>query len=261
MGRKETDTPIGIQIARAVIEKALTSTVLRSEIIHPERLNKPREISRSGTGLVIVPNHFSRKEPVQVLQVPFGDGLMRTREVLIPIAKHQRMFVIDVFSPLFGIKPRYIVTKETVERAKRKNMQMPVLNDGLAEFTSDVFDSLRKGGITIIFPQGTRRSELGTADDNPPTISTFLLKAKRKGVKLGFLFVGVDAHGIKDYGKAGGYNLFKKYTLTIGNTLTDEEMLERAEGNFRNADKIVYEELATLVSSRYAKGSVDENTS
>ena len=244
------------QIARAVGERLLTSipfAPLPSEVVHPERLKVADAYLRMGRGLVILGPHFSRKETMQIFQIPYRDPEMRKRRIVFPVARHQRKRAMDIFAPFFDVEPKSIVTRETQAWARTKGLPIPDRSEGTKEYLDDVFDALSHGGITILFPQTTRQSTLGTAKGHR-ALTMFLLEGRQRGVDLSqlvFLFVGVDGVGIKDYAKSKGYNFTKMFRLVIGNTLTGEQLLERA-GRLIHVDEVFYEEMAGLVSPKYA---------
>lgn len=261
---KEIYIPEVEQMARADLEGLVASTpFLRSEIVNPDRLEAAREILQKGMGLCIVANHFSQGETVLIYQIPFRDPELRKRKVVAALAAHQKRFFMDPLSDDLGVTVKYIITKETVRRTKEKRKPIPVENEGAREFMNDALKTLSGGGIAIIFPQATRRETLYPPDyspDNPKTIGPrtigqLMFHSKKNKVRLGFLFVGVDlAKEVEDYSKVRGFNFFKKYKLTIGNTLTDEELLTQAGGKLGKVDEIAYNELAGLVSPKYASG-------
>lgn len=256
---KETYIPQTEQSFRADLEgfvRFVASTpFFRSEIVNPERLEAAREILRKDMGLCIVANHFSQRETVLIYQIPFGDQELRERPVVAPLAEHQKLFFMDPLSDDLGLSVKYIITEETVRRAKKKGKPIPTKKEQLEreiEFMKDALEILSRGGILILFPQATRRETL-YSPDNPRTVGLLMAKAKRSNVRLGVLFVGVDlAKAVEDYSKVRGFNFFKKYKLTIGNTLTDEELLTQAGGKLGKVDEIVYKELEPLVSPKYA---------
>ncbi|OGH13011.1 MAG: hypothetical protein A2687_01205 [Candidatus Levybacteria bacterium RIFCSPHIGHO2_01_FULL_38_26] len=250
---KEAYIPKRHQTFRALVEKTLTHTPLfRSEILYPERLGKAREVLQNGTGLCIVANHPSRKETVQMFQIPFGDKEFRKREIVAPVALHQKFPFMDTLSRIFAVDLKYIVTEETIKQAEKKGAHGLRKNQGVSKYINNALGVLSNGGILILFPQGTRRETLYSSE-NPQTIGSLMLYAKRADVRMGFLFVGVDlAEEVEDYSKTRGFNIFKKYKLTIGETLTDNEVLEKAGGNLREVDNVVYKHLEPLVSPKYA---------
>jgi len=263
---KEIDIPLGQQIptreqrARTVLDGLVTYTpFFRSEIVNPERLEDARTMLRQGLGLCIVANHFSQREAIQIYQIPFGDPELRMRRVVAPLAKHQKLFFMDPLSHLLGVSVKYIVTAETVRRAVEKGKSVPKQNEGAIEFMEDALKILSQKGILILFPQGTRRETL-YSPENPRTVGTLMLHAKKNEIRLGFLFVGVDlAKEVEDYSKVRGFNLFNMYKLTIGNSLTGNELLTQAGGKLGKVDEIVYKQLECLVSPRYAKVPLDLN--
>lgn len=255
---KESDIPQVEQSFRADFEGFVASTpFFRSEIVNPERLEAPRQISRKGMGLCIVANHFSQGETVLIYQIPFRDPELRKRKVVAALAAHQKRFFMDPLSDFLGVTVKYVVTKETLRRAEKKGKPSPPENEGAIEFRNDALETLSGGGIVILFPQATRRETLYHAD-NPRTIGTLMAHAKRNKVRMGFLFVGVDlAKEVEDYSKVRGFNFFKKYRLTIGNTLTDEDLLAQAGGKIGKVDEIAYKQLEPLVSPKYANTGLE----
>ena len=256
MGREiytPKDIPIKEQIARIGLERFVAYTpFFRSEIVNPERLEDARNILREGMGLCVVANHFSQTETINIYKIPFADPELRKRPVVAPLAEHQKRFFIDPLSHLLGVSVKYVVTAETVRRAKEKGEPVPRKNEGAIEFMHDALETLSRGGILILFPQAKRRETLNSSD-NPKTVELLMKCAKIKDVPLGFLFVGVDlAEEVKDYSKVRGFNVFKKSKLIIGNSLRDQELLAQAGGEFGQVDEIVYKELALLVSPKYA---------
>ena len=94
-----------------------------------------------------------------------------------------------------------------------------------------------------------------TSEDNPNprTIGTLMAIANKRNVRMGFLFVGIDlAEEVDDYSEVSEYNWRKKYKLTIGNTLSDKQLIAQAGGKLGDVDNVVYKELEGLVSPKYA---------
>lgn len=249
---KEVYIPRRSEIVRAVYEKALTSIpYFKSEIINPERIEGAREILQE-MGLCIVANHFSRKETAQIFEIPFKDPELRKRKIIAPVAAHQRKFWMRPLSRLPAVDLRYLVTEDTIKTAEEKGKPIPAKNEGLREFTNDALQVMTEKGVMILFPQGSRRDRL-YSPDTPNTVGRLMLEAKRKKIRMGFMFVGVDlVDDVEDYSKVSGYNWRSKYKLTIGNSNTDEQLLEEAGRDFRRVDEVVYRKLERLVSPKYA---------
>ncbi len=249
---KEVDIPKKNELARSVIEKVFISTLYRSEIVNPEKLDKAKELLQD-SGLCIIANHFSKKD-VQIYQIPFMDPELRKRKITAPYAIHQRKSYIDAICRLAAIEIKYLVTDETIKIAKEKGNPIPKKNEGVSEFMQDAIDTLSERNIVVIFPQGSRREVLTSEDNpNPRTIGTLMAIANKRNVRMGFLFVGIDlAEEVDDYSEVSEYNWRKKYKLTIGNTLSDKQLIAQAGGKLGDVDNVVYKELEGLVSPKYA---------
>ncbi len=233
-----------------------TLPVLRREIINKENLKKADDMINSGRGIVIIANHFSKREPVEFFSVAFASKTMRKTKIVYPVALHQKT-PINPVGRILGAEPYYVVTDQSIESAEKKwlknpsrNITIPKATAGVPEFTQAAINNMREGGITIMFPQGTRESQLYPPITNPAMLNIFL-NAKRKHIPFGVLVVGIDAAGITDYNKSKKFNIGKKYTYSIGETYTDEEFIEKA-GGIRNVDQFALSEIEKLVSPLYA---------
>ncbi len=233
-----------------------TQPVMRREIVNKENLKKADDMINSGRGIVIIANHFSKREPVEFFSVAFASKTMRKTKIVYPVALHQKTLINPV-GKVLGADPYYVVTDQSIESAERKwvknpskNITIPKATAGVPEFTQAALENMRNGGITIMFPQGTREPQLHSPVTNPAMLNIFL-NAKRKHIPFGVLVVGIDAAGITDYRKEKKFNIGKKYTYTIGETYTDEEFIEKA-GGLRNVDQFALSEIEKLVSPLYA---------
>jgi len=248
MGNIETGKTAEIGFLKYVARKlvvASVSPVARSETIDKNHsLDKAKEGLRAGKGLVIIINHFSDKDPEQIIDKIFCQGTMDSKKIIVPIAYHKDKPIYHKMGKIIDVTLKPIVTKSTLEKEKYKNLK---LNEGKVEFVNSSIELLREGGIVVLPPQGTRVPYL---DKPRTTVGTFMLETRRKGLNdYLFLFVASGIRGITDYSKKGidGFNLNKKYTLNIGHLMTSKEILEKAGGNFRDVDRISYEELNAIV--------------
>lgn len=244
------------QQLRHGLEKIFPRVVYKGEVVNRERLEKTRELLALGIGVIIVANHFSRRETVQMFELPFSDPEMRKRKIVFPVAEHQRRWTISFFGPILGVIPRYIVTPETKKWYENKEKPVPNIHRGGGEYKDDLLDVLAQGGISLIFPQRTRQPHLYEPGvRNPRTIGTLYGQALRttgEKPRFAILFVGIDAAGTQEYSSLRDHmNNKTKYTLTIGNTYMIDELLKRASGDYRKLDDVIYKELETLVSPNY----------
>jgi len=234
-----------LKYAARKLTVALVSPVARSETIDDNNsLGKAKEGLRAGKGLLVIINHFSDKEPEQIIDKIFCQSTTDSKKIIVPIAYHKDKPVYHKMGKIIDVDLKPIVTKSTLEKEEYKNLK---LNEGAVEFKNSSVELLREGGIVVLAPQGSRMPYL---DKPHATVGTFMLEAKRKGLDdYSFLFIASGIKGITDYSKKGidGFNLNKKYTLNIGSYMTSKEILKKAEGDFRNVDKIIYEELNKIV--------------
>ena len=252
------------QIVRKVAVTILSS-FLRSETINnPDSIDKAEKILKSGHGLIIVINHFSKKDAPQLLNVIFRNKTMANREIVAPLAYHANPPINQAIGKMLNVIPMSIVTQSTMDKGKNRGKE---LGDGLTDYFKKAIESLRKPGIVGLTPQGSRESNLGK-QFNHPAVGTFMMTAERKHLDdYGVLFIGFGIKGANDYSKekVGKFNLLKKSTVKIGACLTNKEILERAaklaeaakeisgkrESLFRFVDTIIHEELLKVVPDAY----------
>jgi hypothetical protein len=250
------------------IARKLAITVL-SPVARSERtdekcsINKAKEMSKNGKGLIIVINHPTGKDPEQALYEIFRHSILDTKKVITPIAYHIDNFLYPILKPLIGLTRKPIVTESTIKKGKNKGHK---LNEGMTEYFDEAIEGLKKGEIVVVAPQGERMSHLGEPDK--PTIGRFMAGAKRKDLNdYAFLFIGFGIEGVSDYSnkKLTGLNLFKRYTTNIGSCLTSEEILVRAaflakeakkisgktESVYKFVDQVIFEELRNVVPANY----------
>jgi hypothetical protein len=247
-------------VARKLTVAALSPTIFRSETIDDNHsVNKAKEILGGGNGLIIVINHFSLRDPPQAVNEIFHHAVMNSKKIITPIAYHMDKDMYHWLGKIIDVVLKPIVTKSTINEGTPNDRE---LNDGMKEYFDESMELLKKGGIVVLTPQGTRLPHLGQPDN--PTIGTFMATANKNGLdRYAFLFIGFGIKGADDYSdkKIKGLNLSRKYTVNIGTCLTREEILAEAQAEaektenatkkprnpFRFVDKVVYEELRKVV--------------
>lgn len=267
-----TEVHAGHVEARLVAEKTV-GFLLKDMVENPEALKRAESLINKGMGLAFVLPHPSQHETQGIISVLMSVKSFRDRSFAYYIAEHHKNLLVDIPAFLTNAHPQYVTTEESVRKAEKKvikklarianeekpapwniaprsiDIKIPEKNTGLAEATNNILDVLSAGGITMIFPQGTRRAQLYDIE-NEPTLSRFMAQAKRRNIEFGVVFVGFDAPSISDFSINKGMNIGKKYIYKIGNTYTSSELLEKA-GTLRNVDNLVYEELAEIVPKNY----------
>lgn len=212
-------------------------------------LSRAEELQNQGYGLNVLYSHPSRRDPLEMIKLILGSSIMRKRPIVIPIAFHQykRLFVPPGKALDITLYP--IVTQETINKGLNRGYP---LGHGEKEYFEKAIKTLREGGINILAPQAERQESLGIPAK--PTVGTFMIQAHRKHLdKYAFLFVGIGIKGAEDYKRehVGGLNPFKTYQVSIGPTFTKEEVMEAVNGNYREVDSLVFEQLRGLVSLAY----------
>lgn len=251
MARVETGNVGFFENAARKLTVAALSPVFRSEKTdNANGIEKAKELLKKGYGLIVVINHFSLKDPPLAINEVFLHREMGSKKVIAPIAYHMDNTLYHKLGKLIGVVLKPIVTENTVREGKNNGHE---LNEGKREYLDECIKLLKKGGVVVLAPQGTRMPYLGQPDK--PIIGMIMAKAKKGGVeRFAVLFMGFSIEGVDDYSdkKVRGFNPFKKYSVNIGACLTNQELMEKeAGGNIRAVDKIVYEELSKIVPINY----------
>lgn len=236
--------------ARKLAIALLSPTILRYETTDSaDSIAKAEKLLKEGQGIIVTHNHFSDGEPPRTVEELFRNTVMGSKKIIAPIAYHMNAFPYRLLGKILDVTLKPIVTKNTVKEKRYKDYK---LNEGTEKYFAESIELLKKGGILVLAPQGTRMSHLGQSYS--PTVGTFMAGAKKnKLVSYAFLFIGFGIKGVDDYSKEGirGLNLSREYIMNIGACLTSQEILERAKGNYREVDKIVYDELRKVVPDAY----------
>jgi hypothetical protein len=226
------------------------SPFLRAEMTDKfHSFDKAKKILKEGNGLIVVINHFSKKDPFQAIREIFYHRVTDSKKLIAPIAYHMDHKVLHYLAPALDVTRKVIVTRNTLDEGKNNGLE---LNFGKKEYYADTIKLLRKGGIILLAPQATRMPNLGQPH-NRAAGGILKFAQESEFTNFAFLFMGIGIKGIDDYstGKIRGLNLLKRYTVNIGPCLTSKEILEKAGGDFRNVDGIIYEELGKVVPKAY----------
>jgi hypothetical protein len=259
----------------AVVKNPSRSSIIKRELFHhpgqlffpsilidqQNNLSRAEAMLNQGKGLVVVINHFSERDSVEILMnFLFKTSVFQDKPIVAPIAYHQYMRAyVRWAATTFDINLCPLVTEDTIKREEYKNLE---INKGMPEYIDAGLSVLKKGGILLVAPQGGRRPRLIPVqsdsaipiEPNPPTIGTFMANAARNEFdNYGFLFVGLGINETFDYSSpdAGGLNIGKEYVLRVGDVISAQELLLRADGKRKQIDPIVYQELAKLVPPEY----------
>ena len=197
-----------------------------------------------GFGGVVIFKHFSLKDPPLILrEIASLSKVVRGRTIIAPTSAHQVLPGEVAAAGMLGIKLDKIVTRNTVEDARRKGKPEPVLNEGAAQFILDALDTVSRGGILFIAPEAERRDNLEPYKSR--TIGTLLVAARRKAVNnIAFLFVDLRLDGREEnYWGKSWFNPLNKYEVRIGRALTLPQVMETA-GKIAHVDeKVIFPEM------------------
>ena len=226
--------------------RTLLSPALRSEHRpNSHSLARAEILLEQGYGLIVAFNHFSKRDPFQVLKEMFSNKTILGKQIVSPIALHQSNESLIKIAASHGIRMHDIVTQDTLDTGKNRGLEK---GEGLIEFTQDALDCLASGGIVMIPPQEGRRVALGPPERR--TINTLLAQAKRRKIEnIAVMTLGLGFANSSDYSKRG-FNSFRQYTVGIGHTFKMEELLAAAGGSGK-VDDFLYQELAINVPSDY----------
>lgn len=200
-----------------------------------------------GYGLIVLMNHFSRRDALQVASLLFRNRVACRRLIVAPVAFHQYGSIVRFLADLIAIKLYPIVTSRTIELGSGEERR----GTGIRDYMNAAVDSLKDGGIVLLAPQGSRKSQLGRPVGHP--VGSIISRARRKGVhNFGILCFGLGMRGVATYDKkmVGGSNFFRRYELRLGQPYSAGEAVELA-GGIDLVDAWIFEELGELVPDVY----------
>lgn len=210
-------------------------------------LNDAERYLKQGYGLIVLMNHFSMCDGVEVLHLLNSRTTIRRRPFLAPIARHQLGPLLDLFADSLDIQLNPVVTDNSMKSLGDKVTRI----EGLADYLAAAITCLRKGGIVLVATQGARKAQLGEPVGRP--VGSLLAHACRNGVdNVALMFIGISICAATEYdlGRVGGFNIDKVYELRLGKTLPADVVIEQAGGR-RSVDAWVFDCLRQLVPSAY----------
>lgn len=200
-----------------------------------------------GYGLIVVINHFSQRDGLEVIHLLFQNSTMRRRPFLAPVALQHYGTIAQFFANKLGLQLQPIVTDSTIQLLGDGVNR----GDGLVDYLVAAIACLRQGGIVLIAPQGGRQVAIGQPTHRP--IGSLMAQAKRCGVeRLAFMFIGLGMGGETEYTTdiVGDFNFQRVYELRLGETIPAKRLLTLAGGR-RYVDAWIFEYLRQLVPVPY----------
>ena len=220
-----------------------------SFVANHDRLERAAELVEQGSGLIVLMNHFSLRDGLQLLRLLFGNETLRRRPTLAPVASHLAGPNVHRLAQIFGVELAPVTTIEAVEQL---GLDVAPEESALA-YTAQALETLRNQGSVLLAPQAGRRSWLAKPQMRP--VGLLLAQARRKRLhEIALFFVGLGLHGETDYSleNAGGLNVGRRYELRLGRAFRMEEALKEA-GGIKNLDDWAYDQLRELVPPIYQK--------
>lgn len=264
---------------RGIFDRLLPTEVLDTN----NNLERAESFLQEGRGLIVIMNHPSAGDHFRVAKTVFRSAAIKNSPISIAVAYHQYPRYIEELMGYMGVDAREIVTESTV--AKRKNKLHPreflalsimygmskipghqlsereltTLNHewrkrnslpaghGVNNYLRSAGETLTKGGVVVLGPQGTRSKTLEPWRDGP--VKLLLGRAKDKH-NVGFLFLGIDERG---GGK--GINPGHEYGIALHSTILYEELDAFAKEQNISIDRSVFEKLNEAVRQAHRTSS------
>lgn len=208
-------------------------------------------------GQVLVINHPTLNDPLCVLlyalktyknsrlvvpvNLPWFESICKYRQKLLKI----------------GVNIVPILTPETAKRIGENERIAEVQAMLMANYMTELTETLAGGGVAIVAQQATRQRYLfaspnqqETGEGILATISFIMIAIKRAKIlpQTEFIPVGVVPHSINAKSKL---NLFRKYDLNIGESISGSELSAIKNTSKRPADFYMLNRLAELMPTEW----------
>lgn len=212
-----------------------------------EHLARAEALVGEGFGLLVLMNHFSKRDGLQVLRLLYSRPLLRSQPTLVPVASHLAGPAVRALAHLGAIDLALMTTPQAVA-----NLGLdPATGEDALAYARRAVATLAAGGIVLLAPQAGRQPILG--EPKMRVTSMILAQARRQRVdNFALLFVGLGLPGVGAYPLAdvGGLNLGRTYLIEVGSPLLFEAALAEA-GTLRQLDPWVFARLRPLVPAAY----------
>jgi hypothetical protein len=236
---------------RALIGRWAASEVFGAfdrHIFPREAKEKIKNLIREGTGVIITANHPSEMDPPKILAMLFADDFFRKTRITAPVGAHQ-LPKAQLANRVFGAKLDLIpvVNSHTIEKNPNMNSRR---GEGLKQYLKASLETLREGGIVLVFFQAGREPTIGTAGENNVVLEGLYRILNRYNIRPAIAFLGVsipriDPHAA-EYKKA-----LSPYLLQVGNVLTWEELNRQLQTEGQRVDEYAFEQVKELVTPEY----------
>lgn len=214
-------------------------------------LSSLNERLKSGDGAIGLVPHFSKGDFLTILcSLLTSSNEVSKRQILIPIAAHQRPRYLDWICCFADIKLATIITLDTKHKGKdlkAKGKPVPWQNldseTAVKSYLGRAALTLKEGGVVILAPQGGRRNLLTPFKGGP--VSKLEQYCQETGIDdFAYFTLGLEVPGAEDYSKLKGLNIRSKYIVTLGNLINRNNIAG-------NIDAWGYQAMLELAPSAY----------
>jgi len=232
---------------RGLLAKGLAPLLPARLVDGEEHLARAEALAGAGYGLLVLMNHFSKRDGLQVLRLLYSRPLLQHRPTLVPVASHLAGPAVQTLARLGDVDLALMTTPQAVASLGLA----PSTGENALAYARRAVTTLAAGGIVPLAPQAGRQPTLGEPEMR--VTSMLLAQARRQRVaNFALLFVGLGLPGVDAYPLAdvGGLNLGRTYLIEVGSPLPFEAALAEA-GTFRQLDPWVFARLRPLVPAAY----------
>lgn len=232
---------------RGLVAKALGPLLPAHLVGGEEQLAQTEALVEEGYGLLVLMNHFSKRDGFQVLRLLYSRPSLRRRPTLVPVASHLAGPAVQTLARLNDVDLALMTTPEAVAKLGLD----PASGEDALAYARRAVATLAGGGIVLLAPQAGRQPALGAPQMR--VTSLLLAQARRKRVtNVALLFFGLGLLDADAYplAEVGGLNLGRPYLIRVSSPITFESALADA-GGLRQLDRWVFAQLHPLVPPAY----------
>jgi len=218
-----------------------------------EYVYQAEEMLERGNGLIVLMNHFSLRDPLQVTSWLFRNKVTGRRPITAPVAYHRHDLLLRFLCYLMAIEIYPIATLKTI----RLGYDVPERGAAVRAYLESAVNALEAGSIVFIAPQGGRKSCLREPVGHP--VGSIISLARQKRVhNFGILILGLSVPGVTSYDQASvrGLNVFRKYGLSVSHPYRADEAVELA-GGVDSVDTWIFGKMAELLPATYGSLQIE----
>jgi hypothetical protein len=218
---------------------------------------KGQPLAPSPSGHIFVINHPTLNDPI--CTVLYAMGLYPEREIIVPVNLpwyegicHYREELLKI-----GVKIVPVLTPETAKRLGSDDNVSRVQTSLIRNYTAEFAQTISKGGLAVVAQQATRQrfifanpSQSETGEGILSTTSLILAGLKRDKLLDKTLIIPIGAIPYATSAKSK-LNLFRKYTLNLGEPVPATDLAAIKNGARRPADLYILQRLAALLPVEY----------